>query len=150
MTVKTGGPIRGLMGRWLMRLEAAGSILRMAFLGVTAASTLTSALALVGYQQYAPAVLVIGVLATFVFAFGYVEYGVFNRKNRERADFGDNYSGPTMLMDRQLDAVQRAYLVHAIQNGETDLETLTENMTEVTAAQWREYRDGLNTDEIHQ
>lgn len=102
MTVKTQGPIRGFLGRWLMRLEAAGSILRMAFLGVTAASTLTSALALIGLEALAPYMLAAGILSTFVFAYAYVEAGVYNRKNREQVDRGDNYAGPTMRIDDEL------------------------------------------------
>jgi len=100
--VATNGPIRGFLGRWLMRLEAAGNILRMAFLGVTAASTLTSALALIGLQQFAPYVLVCGTILTFLFAFAYVEYGIFNRKNRERVDRGNNFSRPDMRIDAEI------------------------------------------------
>lgn len=148
MTVNTNGPIRGLLGRWVMRLEAAGSILRMAFLGVTAASTLTSALALIGYQRYAPYILVAGSVGTFVFAWVYVEYGVFNRKNREHADFGDNYSGPTMLFDARIEAKQLAYLAYLLSDDPPDLDELMAQMEDLTVDEWLELRDGIDIDEL--
>lgn len=149
MTVNTGGPIRGFLGRWLMRLEAAGSILRMSFLGVTAASTLTSALALIGWQQYAPYVLGAGLLGTFVFAFAYTELGVFNRKNRERADFGDNYSGPTMAMDSLIEARQLAYLGYVLQNGQDmEFDELDKQMQDISMEQWQKLRDGLDKEHL--
>lgn len=99
MTVNTGGPVRGFLGRWLMRFEASGQIFNMAFLGITAASTFTSALALVGAQELAPYVLIAGVLASILFAFIYVEYGIYNRKNREKQDRGNNFAKPQNAID---------------------------------------------------
>lgn len=148
MTINTGGPIRGVIGRWLMRFEAASGILRIVFLGITAISTLSTYLAVAGLDRFTPYVVVLGFIGTVAFAWGYAEMGVLNRKNRERADYGDNYSGPTMYFDRQIDAVQRAYLAHALRNGETDLETMMEDMQELTKEEWLKYRDGMDPREI--
>jgi len=99
MTVSTDGPIRGMLGRWLMRFEAAGQLLMMTFQGTTAVSALSGVLAYSGFERYVPLVLGAGVVATFTFAFVYVELGVFNRKNRERHDRGSNFAGPKMRID---------------------------------------------------
>ena len=139
MTLTATDPFAELIARWVVRLEAAGSLLRMVFLGVTAASTLTSALALIGLEQYAPYVLAAGIAGTLAFAFVYVEYGVYNRKNREKNDRGTNFAGPTIRIDDEL--IARANLA-----GEKGRE-LTEAernaiKTEMDDA-WSEYRNGI-------
>lgn len=141
MTVQTNGPIRGLLGRWLMRLEAAGSILRMSFLGVTAASTLTSALALIGLQSLAPYVLGVGIAGTFVFAFVYVEFGVFNRKNRERVEYGQNFSRPDMAIDDQMTGAAVFAAVHGREPDEQELEAIEDAVWE----RYMRYRNGIET-----
>lgn len=102
MTVSTEGPIRGLLGRWVMRFEAAGAILRLAFQGTTAVSALSGVLAYTGFGGAVPYVVAAGVPLIFAFAYVYVEWGVFNRKNRERDDRGNNYAKPLMRIDDEL------------------------------------------------
>lgn len=122
-----------------MRLEAAGNILQMAFLAVTAASTLTSALALLGWERYAGWMLVIGVVAVFAFAFGYVESGVYNRKNREKQDRGNNFAKPQNVIDDSI--IARA--IQAAREGRELTEREREAVkTEVFDA-YQEYRDGI-------
>lgn len=150
MNVNTGGRVRGFLARWIMRLEASGQIIRMGFLGVTAASTLTSALALIGYESMAKWVLLAGVLGTFAFAWAYTELGIFNRKNRERADFGDNYSGPTMYMDRSIDAEQRAYLAWLLDPEDRTIDYHQDNIQQLTHGRWEEFRNGMSPEEIKQ
>jgi uncharacterized membrane protein YeaQ/YmgE (transglycosylase-associated protein family) len=142
MSVRTGGEIRGVIARWLMRFEAAGNILRMVFLGVTAASTLTSALALIGYEQFAPIVLSIGLLGTAVFAFAYTEFGIYNRKNRERADVGTNWAGPGMRMDDELIGAAVFAAVHGRPPDTGEQEAISEAVDKP----WREFRDGIEVD----
>lgn len=139
MTVDTNGPIRGMIARWIMRLEAAGSILRMGFLGVTAASTLTSALALIGLQQLAPYVLAVGVSGTFVFAFVYVEFGVFNRKNRERVDYGNNFARPDMKIDDEITGAAVFAAIHGREPDETEKEAIENSVDDF----WRKHRNGV-------
>lgn len=142
MTVRTGGPIRGFIGSWIMRLEAAGGILRMAFLGVTAASTFTSALALIGLQKFAPAVLAMGVLATFSFSYAYVELGVFNRKNREKVEHGNNFARPDMRID---DTITGAAVFAALHGRPPDAEEYKQIDESVEYA-YQDYRNGYDPD----
>lgn len=138
MTVNTGGPIRGLVARWIMRLEAAGAILRMTFLGVTAASTFTSALALIGLEQFAPFVLVAGLAGTFVFAYTYTEFGVFNRKNREKVDYGTNFAGPTIRIDDEITGLAVFAAVHGREPDDDEREIISNAVDDG----WQDYRDG--------
>lgn len=144
MTVSTGGPVRGLISRWLVRFEASQQIFRVAFLAVTAASTLTTALELIGYGELAPWVLGVGVVGSPLFAYGYVESGVYNRKNRERMDRGDNFSGPGMLMGSDLQARAFAAALRAHDRGE-DPEAAA---TRAVRDQWREYRNGVDVEAL--
>jgi len=97
--VKTGGPIRGFLGRWIMRFEAAGQIISMVAQVTTALSALSGVLAYSGYAGYVPVVLGIGGLGGIVFVYGYTEWGIYNRKNREKQVRGNNYSKPQNAID---------------------------------------------------
>jgi hypothetical protein len=123
-----------------MRLEAAGSVLRLAFLGVTAASTLTSALALLGLAGLAPYVLAAGLGGTVAFSYAYVDRGVYGRKNRERSDYGENYAGPTMLID---DVCIGAAVFAATEGRPPDAEE-RRAIEEAVQAEWGERRDGVD------
>lgn len=122
-----------------MRFEAAGNILRMVFLGVTAASTLTSALALIGLQQYAPLMLVSGLAATAVFAFVYVELGVYNRQNREKMDRGNNFAKPQNFIDDAM--IARG--VHAAREGRPLSAEEREAVDEELSDAFRKFRNGI-------
>ena len=99
---KPQGPIRGWLGRWVMRFEAAGQMLSMAFQGTTAVSALSGVLAYTGFQEFVPYVLGLGVAGMFVFAYVYVEYGVYNRKNREKQVRGNDFSKPQNRIDDEM------------------------------------------------
>jgi len=144
MTVDTGGPLRGLVGRWLMRFEASSQIFRLAFLAVTAASTLTSALTAIGYPGVAPYVLGAGLVGSPVFAWTYVEWGLFNRKNRERNDRGDNFAAPGAYIGSQIQTQAFAAALAAADDGEDPREAAAETVAE----QWQEYRDGVALEDI--
>lgn len=101
-TVNTEGPIRGMLGRWVMRFEAAGQIISMVFQGVTAVSALSGVLAYTGYQSLVPYVLASGSAGVFVFAYIYVELGVYNRKNREKQDRGNNFAKPGHRINNEM------------------------------------------------
>lgn len=147
--MKTGGPVRGVIGRWIMRLEAAQGIFRIVFLAITAASTLTSALVALGHQWLAPYVLGGGVILSPAFAWVYVEAGVFNRKNRERVDRGDNFAGPGFAMNGFLRAEQLSAALAAMKNGHEpeEIQTVVNEVTEETL---REYRDGIDLQTVYQ
>ena len=139
MTVSTEGPIRGLMGRWVMRFEAAGQILTMTFQGTTAVSALSGVLAYTGQEWIVPFVLAAGILAVFGFAYAYVELGIFNRKNRERHDRGSNFAGPKMRIDDELIGAA----VFAAQHGRPPDEEEAEAIADAVEKPWREHRDGV-------
>lgn len=140
MTVNTGGPIRGLIGRWVMRFEAAGQILRMGFQGTTAISAVSGVLAYSGYQQYVPYILVAALPVVFAFAYGYAEYGIFNRKNRERADRGNNFARPDMYIDDNMTGAAVFAAIHGREPTEEELEAI-ENAVDHT---YNEYRNGID------
>lgn len=143
MTVRTGGPIRGILGRWVMRFEAAGQMLSMAFQGTTAVSALSGVLAYVGYQAYVPYVLAVGGLAAFAFAFGYVELGVYNRKNREKQDRGNNYAKPQNRIDNEM--IARAAVAGWRGRPLTDTERAA--IDEELDSAFVELRDGITIDD---
>lgn len=143
MSPQTEGSRRGFVAKWIMRLEAAGGILRMSFLGVTAASTLTSALALIGFESAAPYVLATGIAGTFVFAYVYVEWGVYNRKNRERVDRGNNFSRPDMLIDDEMTAVGVFAAFHGRPPDEDEREAIEESVERA----FHEHRDGVEVEQ---
>jgi len=132
MTVDTGGPLRGLVGRWLMRFEASSQIFRLAFL------------AAIGYPGVAPYVLGAGLVGSPVFAWTYVEWGLFNRKNRERNDRGDNFAAPGAYIGSQIQTQAFAAALAAADDGEDPREAAAETVAE----QWQEYRDGVALEDI--
>lgn len=140
MSVKMHGPRRALLARWVMRLEAAGQILRMAFLGVTAASTLSTALSLMDYGFLAPWALGVGVVATLAFAKVYVDGGIYGRKNRERFDHGQNFARPDMRIDDELIAVAIA----AAMKGRELTAAEREAMKSELDATFEEHREGVH------
>ncbi|MFB6196867.1 MAG: hypothetical protein ABEI52_01175 [Halobacteriaceae archaeon] len=144
MTVDTGGPIRGFLGRWLMRFEASAKIFQITFLAITAASTLTSALSDLGYSEYAPYVLAAGTALSPAFAWLYVEKGLFNRKNRERNDRGDNFAAPGAYIGSMIQTQAFASALEAAENGENATEAAAETVQE----QWQEYRDGVDLSQL--
>jgi hypothetical protein len=131
-----------------MRAEAAGNILRIVFFGLTGLSTALFTLRAYGYGEYARYFTALLVGGTVVFMYLYAERGVYNQKNRDTADVGDNYSGPTMLMDARIEARQLAYLGYAIQNGGKSLAELEEEMQAVTEQEWADLREGIDVGEI--
>lgn len=140
MTVSTEGPIRGWLGRWVMRFEAAGQILQLGFQGVTAVSALSGVLALTGREWIVPFVLGAGVILAFAFAYAYVELGIFNRKNRERHDRGSNFAGPKMRIDDELIGAAVFAAVH----GRPPDEEEAEHISEAVDRPWQEYRQGVS------
>jgi len=99
---KPQGPIRGWLGRWVMRFQASGEILQLAFSGTTAVSALSGVLAYTGSGWAVPFVLAIGFVGIVGFTYGYVEWGIYNRKNREKQDRGNNFAKPQNRIDDEM------------------------------------------------
>lgn len=133
--------------RWLARFDTTKGQLQALSLSVTAFSTFSLVLQNAGLGSYIPYVGVIGAIGWFIYTYLYSEGGVFNQKQRDGADLGDNYSGPTMLMDARIEARQLAYLGYVISNNEeVTYEELSERMQEYTEAEWASMRDGIDID----
>jgi len=142
MSVKTDGPIRGFLGRWLMRLQAAKGVVQMISIELTAASTVSLTLQNAGLGQYVPHVFGLAALGTPIFAFAYVEFGLFNRKNREGSDRGSNFSTPRDKIDDTLIGAAVFGAVHGRPPEEEELE----NIKTAVEKPWREFRDGVEVD----
>jgi hypothetical protein len=140
MTVKTQGPRRGLIGRWVMRFEASGQVLRIGFQGTTAASAASGVLAYTGRSWMVPALLGIGAVAAFLFAYVYVEWGIYNRKNRERQVRGNNFAKPQNLIDDAM--IGRAVLAGRKGRPLTDEER--EAILTETREAYLEFKDGVD------
>lgn len=142
MTVSTNGPIRGFIGRWLMRIQAVQGILQLVGITVTAASTLTSALVAVGAEEYAIPLLVVGTAGAPVFAFAYVELGLFNRKNREGSDRGNNFSVPRDIIDDTLIGTSVTAGMKGRPLTEEEMDAIEESVRE----KWEDFRDGVDVE----
>lgn len=123
-----------------MRFEASGQIFSLTFLGITAASTLTSALSDIGHEWAAPFVLTGGVLLSPVFAYAYVEWGVHNRKNREKQDRGNNFAKPQNAID---DAII-ARTILAAEQGRTLKEKEREVVDKEAFRGYQDFKDGID------
>lgn len=137
--MKTGGPIRGLLARWLMRIQAVQGILQLLGIAVTAASTLTSALVAIGEPWAAPYLLGVGLVGSPIFAYGYVELGLFNRKNRENVDRGNNFATPRDRIDDTLIGAAVFAAIHGREPTEEEVETIEAAVEEP----WQDFRDGV-------
>lgn len=144
MTIKTQGPRRGFIARWLMRIQAVQGTLSLLGIAVTAASTLTSALVAIGRPELAPYMIALGLLLTPVYAYVYVEWGILARKNREGADRGTNWVGPTQIIGQVTQAAIMGAAIRAMHEDE-DPETAA---MEAARRQLHELRDGVDIDEL--
>lgn len=143
MTVDTGGPVRGFLARWLMRVQAVQGTLQLVGIAVTAASTLTSALVSIGMEQYAPYVLVGGAGFAPAYAYMYVEWGLFNRKNREGADRGNNFGTPRDKIDNGTNAAGIFAAMHGREPTDEELAVIESSIDKL----WQEYRNGVPLEE---
>lgn len=136
------GPIRGMIGRWVMRMEASGQMLSIVFSGTTAVSALSGVLAYTGFQAYVPYVLALGGLGIFAFAFAYVELGLYNRKNREKQDRGNNFAKPQNRIDDEMIARGVAAGIHGRTLDEEELNAIDEELD----TSYSKHRNGLEVD----
>lgn len=141
--MKTGGPVRGFIARWLMRIQAVQGILQLAGIAVTAVSTMTSALVAIGYPDLAPWLFGAGLIGSPAFAYIYVECGLFNRKNRENVDRGNNFATPRDKIDDTLIGAAVFGAIHGRKPQEEELQTIKDSVEQP----WNDYRDGVELTE---
>jgi hypothetical protein len=123
-----------------MRFEASAQIFNVTFLGVTASSTLTSALADTGHSHLAPYLLALGCLSSPIIAFSYVEGGFYNRKNREKQDRGNNFAKPQNAIDNAIIARN----IKAAEEGRTLTPDEREAIERESLQGYQDYHDGID------
>lgn len=132
-------PVR-LAARWLARLEAVSPIIRMAMLTMTGLSTALVALSQYGLKQYAAPLIGATALAGVVFTYLYTEGGVWNQKNRDKKDLGDNFASPLMRIDDELIGSAVFAAVHGRPPDEDEQEAIAQAVDK----SWRKHRDGVD------
>lgn len=134
--------VRGA-ARWLARIEAVQGIVQMVTLSMTAASTTLLGLKEYGYGEYALPFLVGISLAGITFAYLYAEGGVWNQKNRDHSDMGNNFATPRDVIDDTLIATGN----FAAQHGRPPNEEEAEAIRLAVRGQWEDLRDGIDLDD---
>lgn len=135
--------------RWLARIDGVSGQLRLAMLGLTGVSTASLTLQQYGFGQYAAPFIIALSAVTVVYTYLYSEGGVWNQVARDRRDLSDNFSGPTMLHQNRIQARQLAVLAAALDaDADADADDLTDEMQDVTDAEWAGLRDGVALDQI--
>lgn len=135
--------MKRLLSRWIMRAQEGGKVIQGVLLGVTAVSTLVTALKgtwLEPYTIFGVAAIVLGSLA---FMLVYDTSGVLNQQNVERMDRSDNFAGPGMAMSSMIRARQMAAFFEALREDD-DPEAAQKRVMEETHASLRDYRHGID------
>jgi len=140
MSVNTGGPIRGFIGRWLMRFEVSQNILNMFFRGTTAVSALSGVLAYGGFQDAILPILAAWGLVMPILAYAMADGGVSNRKNKEKAKFVNNFSRPDMAIDDCMTGAAVFAAVHGRKPDDEELEVIKESVFE----EYEEHTNGVD------
>jgi len=115
----------------------------MATLSMTAVSTTLLGLQAYGYGEYAVPFMAGIVLAGIGFAYGYAEYGVWNQKNRDHSDMGNNFAVPRDVIDDTLIAAGVFAAVHGRQPDEEEMETIRKSIL----GPWEGFRDGIDLED---
>lgn len=129
--------------RWLARAEAVGPMIRLAMLGMTGLSTALLTLQQYGHSRYAWPLVAVVLGGSLAFTWLYTEGGVYNQQNRDKADFGDNYAGPTMRLNAE--HVCRGLL--AAQKGRPLDDDEREAIKRELDATFDEFRDGIDIED---
>ncbi|MDY6768709.1 MAG: hypothetical protein SVW02_01225 [Candidatus Nanohaloarchaea archaeon] len=140
--------VREEFSRWIMRSIQAGRVLRLPLLGVTAVSTLTTALRGTAAEQYTAAIVGAFMAGSVVFIWAYDRFQILNYENRHKMDRSDNFAGPGMAMGTLMRGRQLAVLGQGLRE-DWSSERIQEEMQEATLQQLREWRDGIDLDEVY-
>lgn len=129
--------------RWLARLEAVAPMIRLGMLTMTGLSTALVALSSYGLSQYALPLVATTAIAGIAFTWLYAEGGVYNQKNRDKKDLGDNFASPLMRIDDEL----IGSAVFAAIHGRPPDEDEQAAIAEAVERPWREHRDGVEVNQ---
>ena len=139
--------LREEVSKWIMRTQNAGTVMRIPLLGVTAVSTLVTALRGTAFQNYTMYIVgVFGVLA-MIFVWAYDRFQVMNIQNRWNADRADNYVGPTTVMNQLINARQFGVLSQSLNNNWSEEKT-QEELEKVTRETVAEFRNGIDLGDL--
>jgi len=139
--------LREEVSKWIMRTKNAGVILRIPLLGVTAVSTLVTALRGTWLQDYTIAIVSVFGISALLFIWAYDRFQVMNIQNRWNADRADNYVGPTTAMNQLINARQFGVLSQALTN-EWNEEKTQEELEKVTRETVAEFRNGIDLGDL--
>lgn len=126
-----------------MRTRNAGTILRIPLLGVTAISTLITALKGTSFENYTFYIIIISFILTTLFIWAYDRFKVLNIQNRWDADRSDNYVGANTAINQMINARQLSILAKSI-NQNWDGKKTMEELDKITEETVKEFRNGLD------
>lgn len=135
--------LRDQISKWIMRTKNAGVILRMPLLGVTAVSTLVTALKGTALDNYTIGIIAVFSLAAVVFIWAYDRFQVMNMQNRWNADRSSNFTSPTTAINQVINARQLSVLAQGINEGWTQ-DKIFEEMHNETVKGIKKYRNGID------
>lgn len=139
--------LKDLISRWIMRGKEAGTVMQIPLWGLTAVSTMVTAIRGTPYEQYtfhAIAFLVIGII---IFAWFYDRRGILRDQQRERMDRSDNFAGPGIAINALIHAQQYAALAAAINNDDDFLDA-EQRLNDATRRALTEFRDGVDLEDV--
>lgn len=139
--------MKQFLSRWIMRSQEGGKVLRMGLLGITAVSTLTTALKGTFLQEYTPHIIGGLALGSLAFLYLYDRSGVLNQQNVERMDRADNFAGPGMAMGAMIRGRQLSAMFEALDQ-DLDSEEAHDRVQQATLDACREFRDGIDVDHV--
>lgn len=137
------------VSRWLMRTLQAGRILRMPLLGVTAVSTLVTALKGTAFENYTMYIISVSGIMAVTFIWAYDKFQVLNIQQKHDADRSSNFVGPSMAMTSMIRARQFSVMSKAIAE-DWEQEKIDQKMREVTEDEIKKYRDGINMEDFNE
>lgn len=141
--------IREYVSRWIMRTKNAGRVLRIPLLGVTAVSTMVTALKGTSFENYTAGIVAVSAVAGFAFIWAYDRFQVMNIESRWNADRSDNYYGPTGAINQLVSAERQAVLAHAIKN-DWEMDKTRKEMINATERAVSKFRDGIDMNKFEE
>jgi len=132
-----------LAARWLARIDGVTGQIQMVSLSVTAFSTFGILLQNYGLGGLVPYLGAAAAVGCLVYVYLYTEGGVWNQVAKDRQDLSTDFSGPTMKMDDTLIGVAVFAAIHERPPTKEEIETIETAVD----GQWKEYRDGVLTDD---
>lgn len=139
---------RNQLSKWLMRSLQAGRVLRIPLLGVTALSTLVTALKNTFLEPYIYIIVSSGALTCVTFIWAYDYFSILNQQNKHNADRSSNFVGPDKTMNKLLEAKQRSVMSRSISQ-EWSQEKTEKELEKITVKTLQKWRNGIDVDKFY-